>query len=909
MASDDKDASSSSDPNDNDEYKKCFLFDENKVECGPCIQYKRPKTGVIYITNLNADVGSHLRNFHFHNYPELDSWNERKLIENRYGNNIDDQSLICEFHRNYYGVGWRHSLHCAHPDHAPYKRGMKTKKTELAPIWLVKELNEHDPNTFPVGGRVCRAHTPPHPRKKQKTAEPEQTSQPDESICESEPGNSSFLDESYQPEEIFVPEETQTRLAEAGNQLTSLCQISPIRYQVVKSPVNEISRTAKTEFRNKLLKVQENAVKLLAESLAPNQGAQLIAECLENDSDSSESDDLPPDLRALAQSYKDTTDKQARIVILSLVDHSKYSKKMLRPIFGCSDRSINTARKLRNSAAGLVLPTKVKFKRNRLNMTKANHFIEFLFSSGMVQDVAYGVSNIRFESGIIQTIPNAILTSKYSLAISLYCEICTGCNYEPLSRSTLWRILNQLKPSKRRSLQGLDDITAAGMNGFSHLEEFLKKRKIDQVVIKDLERAKRYLKTKYQSHCSTDSDIPSHNSKYALSEPAEEPQVGNFVSMDIVCNDCYNLISTLQKIINLAEEESNDAVSHDVDVAVKAILTYMKHQMRDQQQRLAKAYAFDNLNDNTGFWLKDFAQKVIPFQFREGQREYFGKKGMSLHIDVFFRKDGDDLIKQVYLTCLFACKQTATDVLNIGDNVLKSFKSDTPTVSQLFAKSDNATCYHGNFIFEAIYQLCKSRGFKLIRYDFNEPCKGKDQCDRESAGAKTVLNSCVDSGGKVKSAEQMYDALHHGQGIKNTQVSVIESNHSETSLTGTKIKNVSSYHSIKYLEEGMQLYKYFDIGPGVQVKYGASKFSLSYSVAREFSHTQSEGVRDHLAVQQQKQKEKGKTKKKRSAHQTCALIFVKTHHALKFLSHMNSMRSMYCLRSTVSFSGSHRWIK
>ena len=89
----------------------------------------------------------------------------------------------------------------------------------------------------------------------------------------------------------------------------------------------------------------------------------MIAECLENDSDSSESDDIPSDLRALVQSYKDTTDKQARIVILSLVDPGKYTISMLRPIFGCSARSINTARKLRHSGAGLVIPTKVKFKR------------------------------------------------------------------------------------------------------------------------------------------------------------------------------------------------------------------------------------------------------------------------------------------------------------------------------------------------------------------------------------------------------------------------------------------------------------------------------------------------------------------------------------------------------------------
>ena len=34
-----------------------------------------------------------------------------------------------------------------------------------------------------------------------------------------------------------------------------------------------------------------------------------------------------------------------------------------------------------------------------------------------------------------------------------------------------------------------------------------------------------------------------------------------------------------------------------------------------------------------GSW--GYCQKVLPMQFREGQCSYFGKKGMTLHADVF----------------------------------------------------------------------------------------------------------------------------------------------------------------------------------------------------------------------------------------------------------------------------------
>ena len=373
------------------EYKNCCLFDKKLKQCGPCKQRSEvPKDGLCAISELKVDVSSYfLQNLRFKDQLFLNIWNERKLIENRVGRELSEESFICAFHRNAYGVGWRPTQHCCHPDHPPYRRGTKTKKTEQAPMWLVQELNENVPYSFPVGGKVCRDHKPEHPEKRRKV-EPESFNDTiDESF-----NNTAPLDESFQPEEISVPMEIRSNLTEVGNQLTSLCNMSPLKFQVVKTPINKISNRVKHDFKKKLLMVKDQSVRLLAEALAPNQGDQLLAECFDESSDESE-DDVPDELKSLARIYIDTTDKKARIVILSLVDHSKYSKRMLRPIFGCSDRAINTARRLRSSSAGLNLPETVKFRRNRLDMTKANNFIDFIFTSGMIQDVAYGLAKIQ----------------------------------------------------------------------------------------------------------------------------------------------------------------------------------------------------------------------------------------------------------------------------------------------------------------------------------------------------------------------------------------------------------------------------------------------------------------------------------------------------------------------------------
>ena len=62
---------------------------------------------------------------------------------------------------------------------------------------------------------------------------------------------------------------------------------------------------------------------------------------------------------------------------------------------------------------------------------------------------------------------------------------------------------------------------------------------------------------------------------------------------------------------------------YDLETAIKDVHSYMKHLMKDAQQKRAKIDAFTNLSDNTAFWLKDFCQKILPVRYREGQREYF----------------------------------------------------------------------------------------------------------------------------------------------------------------------------------------------------------------------------------------------------------------------------------------------
>ena len=95
-----------------------------------------------------------------------------------------------------------------------------------------------------------------------------------------------------------------------------------------------------------------------------------------------------------------------RRVILSLQNHGRYTIEYLIAEFNC----------------------------RRLNMDVVEHVLEFLFNSGLLQDVAYDTRNIRFDSGLKLKVANAVLATKHTYDVILYLKSCT--DYETLPTST-----------------------------------------------------------------------------------------------------------------------------------------------------------------------------------------------------------------------------------------------------------------------------------------------------------------------------------------------------------------------------------------------------------------------------------------------------------------------------------------
>ena len=142
-----------------------------------------------------------------------------------------------------------------------------------------------------------------------------------------------------------------------------------------------------------------------------------------NESSEPEDEDItPPDsIKPYLETYENS-DSKGKLIVLSIICN-EYSKETLMSYFGCSRYKIDLARSLKARTEGVRYASKEPFKRNKINGDKLEDFIRFLFASGVLQDVAYGVTTIQFDDGSKETIPHAVLKTTYTHAISLYKDI------------------------------------------------------------------------------------------------------------------------------------------------------------------------------------------------------------------------------------------------------------------------------------------------------------------------------------------------------------------------------------------------------------------------------------------------------------------------------------------------------
>ena len=291
------------------------------------------------------------------------------------------------------------------------------------------------------------------------------------------------------------------------------------------------------------------------------------------------------------------------------------------------------------------------------------------------------------------------------------------------------------------------------------------------------------------NHMSIESDEQSHCVRYALNKDLTCTHIhtsnncSESSSVEFFFRDLNLLLHHVLEQIDRVEDgsfvtEIMGMIRATNEVFEPSVTTYMAHQVR--------AYAqFAKIEEETesfsttrcGLWF-DHKQKILPTVFREGQIEYFGKRGMSLLgfmlIQGVERIVKDEIVQG--LTYNFYdvvvdkySSQDNVQVLDILQAMIVQIKEDFPEITELTLGSDNASCLasHDNIIF--VHHLNdRLDGIKVRNWLYTEACTGKGRIDTHFSYLNLKLKAYVIDGNDIRTEDDIFTAMTFEGGLSGT---------------------------------------------------------------------------------------------------------------------------------------------
>ena len=358
-------------------------------------------------------------------------------------------------------------------------------------------------------------------------------------------------------------------------------------YEPIRTQISCLKECTTSEKSN-VIQQTEQACLLVCEVIAPNDPDQLFQEVLKKHQ--AKDSTLDTGMQALLAAYKSAPSNTLKTQILSIYAKNytfKELKAMHLPFEKLSDRKIKKARALATEEfPGASVETKTQH-RVRMDKAKLDHFLEFTSRPYYYQDVAFGSRTIKLESGEEIVMPNVVRTVGRCTIIKQYLEYCDETSFQPISRSSMWRVLEVQEASQRKSLRGLDNTAAEGADAFDTLHKIV--NELGSVganknwclkAHEKLRHGKLYLKTTYRDHCQGENNTcPDHCKSFALSDPHDSDyQEKCQHKHDTLCSNCENLKDIMHNIeaeiltrtTKLGKDRAED-LQHDVKIAVSHI--------------------------------------------------------------------------------------------------------------------------------------------------------------------------------------------------------------------------------------------------------------------------------------------------------------------------------------------------
>ena len=198
-------------------------------------------------------------------------------------------------------------------------------------------------------------------------------------------------------------------------------------------------KNATPEEKSQYVDQAKDDCRLVCTMIAPKSGLELYESLVPQSTNEPSSE-----LVALMTAYKNATTRSLKLQILSIYAYrypAHVLMKLHEPYEKLNSYQIKQVRAHANEHGAGTVPGKKPLHRVRLDIHKVDHVLEFANRPYFYQDVAFGSRTLKLESREKIAMPNVVRTVTRSTMVKQYQSFSEEKNFIPLSRSTLFKIL------------------------------------------------------------------------------------------------------------------------------------------------------------------------------------------------------------------------------------------------------------------------------------------------------------------------------------------------------------------------------------------------------------------------------------------------------------------------------------
>ncbi|KAL9982162.1 hypothetical protein ACROYT_G010973 [Oculina patagonica] len=531
-------------------------------------------------------------------------------------------------------------------------------------------------------------------------------------------------------------------------------------------------------------------------------------------------------VEGLALSYsREKPGSPKRVELLSCVAQ-QYTNKELKEIFKytnsrgeevfCTDYEITKARlHSKVCGPGASVPKVNRRPCQKLPPETIAFVLEFIHHPDSVEYSSYKTASCegKQKSWVSELLgggnqPVLWLKQNKSALYDRYKQECQQLKIKAISFSTFFKGISAGNFKIMAEKAGLCNIcTELGAENFIQLGQLLtqlgetlrsnQKPDTTPALITRAKTLKGYLLSEFQANLRTHSNCATHCASLWLSD---NPPCGSIMDHQETCHSCLQIFHIIRDLKEICNTVNDPNVVDQITQIEKNLNSYIGHIIRGKYQREQFLIDINKLVPGEAVMVADYMMKLLFQKLFEPQKDWFAKKGVSLHGSMFFfkREDSGEVFTEFHdIYSESDDKQNWYFSATCLEESIRNFKKLHPEITNIILWTDNGAHYKNTSLVPWLPNIFLHTGVYVSSFRNFEPQKGKTKLDGHYATLKFSLKRYRREGNDVVSGEQIEKGTN-GR-LRGTHVYGVNIDRLKEPESAKTMNGITEYSDFEYI--------------------------------------------------------------------------------------------------------------